>query len=75
MQEILTYCILALTLCYVGWKLFGMFKPEKRNDAGCGSSCGCDAVKLKKEILEKKLLNLPLKDSWNQRIESPVKNK
>ncbi|MBK7027955.1 MAG: hypothetical protein IPH45_01520 [Bacteroidales bacterium] len=72
MQEILTYSVLALTLCYAGWKLFRMFLPEKKNEVGCSSGCGCDTVKLKKEILDRKLLNMPVKETVPPVVKSQI---
>jgi hypothetical protein len=50
-QLILTYVILTLVTGYVIYKLRKILFPRKEESAGCGSDCGCDAVKLKKEIL------------------------
>ena len=51
-QLILTYTILALVACYGAYKLIRTLFPRKQETVGCGSGCGCDAVKMKKEILE-----------------------
>jgi hypothetical protein len=51
-QLVLTYSIVTLTSIYVVYKLIRMLFPRKQEIIGCGSDCGCDAVKLKKEILE-----------------------
>jgi hypothetical protein len=51
-QLVLTYSIVILTSIYVVYKLIRMLFPGKQEIIGCGSGCGCDAVKLKKEILE-----------------------
>jgi len=53
MQAILTYTIVLLALGFATYKLFEIIFPKKKSDPGCSSGCGCDAVKLKKEILEK----------------------
>jgi hypothetical protein len=50
-QLILTYAILTLVTGYVVYKLRKTLFPKKEESVGCGSGCGCDAVKLKKEIL------------------------
>jgi hypothetical protein len=54
MQIILTYAILAIAIGFTAYKLLQIIIPKKRSDAGCSSGCDCDAVKLKKEVLEKK---------------------
>jgi hypothetical protein len=51
-QLVLTYSILILVILYVGYKLIKTLFPKKQDIVGCGSNCGCDSVKLKKEILE-----------------------
>lgn len=53
MQTILTYTIVILALSFAIYKLFQIVIPKKKSDPGCSSGCGCDAVKLKKDILEK----------------------
>jgi len=52
LQLILTYTILIFATAYVIYKLARTFFPRKEEIIGCGSDCGCDAVKLKKDILE-----------------------
>ena len=51
-QLILTYTILAGIAAYVIYRLIRTLFPKKEAQVGCGSNCGCDAVKMKKEILE-----------------------
>jgi hypothetical protein len=51
-QLILTYSILSLASGYVVYRLVRMIIPKKEEITGCGSGCGCDTIKLKKEILE-----------------------
>ena len=51
-QIILTYSILGLAIAYVIYKLVRTIFPKKEEIIGCGSNCGCDAVKLQKEIME-----------------------
>lgn len=52
LQLILTYSILALVSAYVIYKLIKMLWPSKKETIGCGSGCGCDSVKLKKDLSE-----------------------
>lgn len=54
LQLILTFTILTLASGYVVYKLIRTLFPKKEEIVGCGSGCGCDAVKMKKEILELK---------------------
>jgi hypothetical protein len=51
-QTILTYSILTAVGLYTAYKLFRIAFPKKEETLGCSSGCGCDAVKLKREILE-----------------------
>jgi len=51
-QMILTYTILILVIGYVVYKLTKTLFPGKQESMGCGSGCGCDAKKLKEEIIE-----------------------
>lgn len=55
MQEIITYTIIIVTGVYAGWQIYRTLKPVKKDEPGCGSGCGCDAVELKKELLSRKL--------------------
>lgn len=60
LQIILTYSLVTLVSAYAVYKIFRTLWPGKQEAAGCGSNCGCDSAKVKKDILElkqKKLAN------------------
>ncbi|MEI6061038.1 MAG: hypothetical protein WCR72_10035 [Bacteroidota bacterium] len=56
-QEILTYMTIAIAGIIVLFSLYRTLFPskEKVNQHGCSSSCNCDAVKMRKELLSKKI--------------------
>ena len=51
-QEILTYIIIAFASGLVIYNLYKILRPEKKGNTGCSSSCNCDAVKMRKDLLK-----------------------
>lgn len=56
MQEIITYCIVAIAGGIVLYNLYKTVFSDRKNDHhGCSSACSCDAKTMRKELLGKKL--------------------
>ncbi len=56
-QHILTYTILAAAAGYAVYSAAKAIFPKKEElQPGCGHGCGCDAVKMKKDLLLQKKL-------------------
>ncbi len=56
-QPILTYTILSAASGYVFYYCYkALFPMKEENLPGCGPGCGCDTVKMKKDILEARKL-------------------
>jgi len=56
-QEIITYVVVAIASGIVLVSLYKTIFPKNKTDqhAGCSSGCNCDAVKMRKELLSKKV--------------------
>jgi len=54
LQEIITYVIVALAGGFVLFSLYKTLFPSKQKNqhGGCSSSCSCDAVKVRKDLLK-----------------------
>ena len=55
-QEVVTYCVVAIAGVIV---LFGLYKTvfpahNSQQSGGCSSGCNCDAKEMRKELLGKK---------------------
>jgi len=53
LQEIITYVIVAFAGMIALYNLYNALFPGKQNGhaGGCSSTCSCDAVKLRNELL------------------------